>query len=597
MANDGYTQVPPNSTGNKVDCASLSSGANTVYRQRIVIADNTRSANFAVVSSGSLQVLVQNAVAISGSVLAAVSGQVSLGPGTSNIGTINNISAAVSLAAGTNNIGAVSNAAGTALMGAVSLAAGTANIGFLNNISATVLVAGEIANGSSLSTTNKPVLMGGNDSAGGAGGVARTLLLDTSGRVILGAGANNIGAVSVAAGTALMGAVSLAAGTANIGFLNNISATVTVAITTFATAGGQQINVADTANNALRVNVVAGSGSGANPVSIAAGTSNIGFINNISATVLVAGEIANGSSLSTTNKPVLMGGNDSAGGAGGVARTLLLDTSGRIILGTGTNNVGAVSLAAGTANIGSINNISAAVVLGAGSALVGAISVAAGTALMGAVSLAAGTANIGFINNISATVNVAVTSFGSMLVNVNVAAQSAGNILAVQGPVAFNASVTAANQPQLMGGRVKVSISTTATAHAAVWAWFDKAGHQIVQMNAASLHPSATHGPKTVTLSASANTVLVASAGTACIFVTAIKVTSNLAAVTRCDIYETASSAAPEDSTYLAIGGGGYTLQYNPPWVLSAGQALSARLKPSASAQVLATVHFYVGPA
>lgn len=176
----GVVQVPPDSTGKKIDCASVSVSGATVYRQVVVIGDPTSSAGYATVTGGAVKVSGQVSLGPSTNNIGAVS----LAAGTANIGFINNISAPVVLGAGTALIGAISNAAGTALMGAVSLAAGTANIGFINNISAPV---------------------------------------------VLGAGTALIGAVSNAAGTALMGAVSLAAGTANIGFINNISATVNVA--------------------------------------------------------------------------------------------------------------------------------------------------------------------------------------------------------------------------------------------------------------------------------------------------------------------------------------------------------------------------------
>lgn len=501
MAGNGAVVVPPDSTGKNIDCASLSAGGVTVYRQRVVIADGTRSANFAVCSAGSLQTTVQNTVTVSGQV--SVTGSVAI---SNNL----NISAmpAVVLAAGTALIGAVSNGAGTALMGAVSLAAGTAHVGEFNI--------------SLMPAVN----------------------ISTMPAVVLAAGTGTIGAVTVA------------------GFID---------------PSGNQRNVVDSANTALRVNVVAGGAGGG----------------------IVFG--ANQDGASATAAAVLVGGRDSAGG--GLVRTFLTTSTGIQFvtgqvsvtgsvavstLGAGTNNIGqvnvslmpAVALAAGAANIGTINNISAAVVLATGAAHIGEVNIS----IMPAVVLAAGAANIGSINNISAVVSV------------NLAAQSAGFIVAMQGAVAFNASITAGNAPVLMGARVKTSASTTATAHAAVFLWADKAGRQITQLNAACLHPSASHGPKTVTLSSSANTVLVVSAGTACIFVDSLIVTSNLAANTRCDIYETASSAAPEISQYLAASGGGFTMQLNPPWVLSAGQALSARLKPSASAQVLVTVQFHVGP-
>ena len=152
MANS-FVQVPADSTGKKVDAASLDVGVDSVQRQRIILADNTGTSTYATILSsgpagteGGLVVrnIPSGTQTISGTI-DAISAPVVLAAGAANIGFINNISATVivagivSLGAGTNLIGAVSNAAGTALMGAVSLAAGTANIGFINNVSATVL--------------------------------------------------------------------------------------------------------------------------------------------------------------------------------------------------------------------------------------------------------------------------------------------------------------------------------------------------------------------------------------------------------------------------------------------------------------------------
>ena len=46
---DGIVQVAPDSTGKKVDTAEITVGANTVERQRIVIADNATAAALAVI--------------------------------------------------------------------------------------------------------------------------------------------------------------------------------------------------------------------------------------------------------------------------------------------------------------------------------------------------------------------------------------------------------------------------------------------------------------------------------------------------------------------------------------------------------------------
>ena len=54
---DGIVQLAPDSTGKKVDTSEITVGANTVERQRIVLADNSVASNFAGVdSTGNLTV-------------------------------------------------------------------------------------------------------------------------------------------------------------------------------------------------------------------------------------------------------------------------------------------------------------------------------------------------------------------------------------------------------------------------------------------------------------------------------------------------------------------------------------------------------------
>lgn len=260
---NGVVILPPDSTGKQIDCASISVGGVTAYRQRVAIGDNTRSANFAVVSSGSLQVLVQNAVTVTGQV--SVTGSVAIAS-LNGLGKIDGISAAVSIASlnGLGKIDGISAAVSIAslnglgkidgISAAVGLAAGTQHIGEVN-----------------ISIMPAVVLATGTNNIG--------TIQAISAAVGLAAGTNNIGAVSNAAGTALMGAVSLAAGTAKIGYLSKISATVNVAGTfTIGTidkisatavcvnsgfydssAGSTTtVRVGDSANSAIRCNIVAG---------------------------------------------------------------------------------------------------------------------------------------------------------------------------------------------------------------------------------------------------------------------------------------------------------------------------------------------------
>lgn len=197
---DGIVQVPPDSTGKMVDAASMDVGANTVYRQRIVIGDNSATAQFALVTGGALT--ITGTMNISAMPTVTVTGGVAVS-GTAVVSGNVNISVFPALVAGTANIGGV------------SLVAGTSNIGFINNISATVVVAGNV------NISVIPALVAGTANIGFINNISATVTV---------AGNVNISTFpALVAGTANIGAVSLAAGTANIGFINNISATVMVA--------------------------------------------------------------------------------------------------------------------------------------------------------------------------------------------------------------------------------------------------------------------------------------------------------------------------------------------------------------------------------
>ena len=453
-----------------------------------------------------------------------------------------------------SGIQGVSNVAGTALMGVVSLAAGTANIGFLNNISATVVVAGAIS---------------------------------------LAAGTANIGFInniSATVNVAFAGGISLAAGTANIGFLNNISATVVVAGTVSLGAGAANIGII---NNISATVLVAGI------ISLGAGTANIGFINNISASVQVAtGATADFNTLASADQvqtlPIFGIALPASGGAvaGGTATNPIIIAgtvdkisatvivAGVISLGAGAANIGiinnisatvivagVVSLGAGTANIGTLNNISATLstVLAAGTANVGTINNISATI---AAVLAAGTANIGFINNISATVIVAgIVSLGAGTNLIGAVSNAAGT--ALMGAVSLAAGTA----------NIGFINNISATVLAVV------AGYSPAIM-------SASHGPKCVTASTSANVTLIASPGAgANIFVTQIMCGNMSATLTRARIGTSASIATVVQP--MAASGGGFVLHFDPPWMLSASEACLCSVKPDV-ADGFFTVNFFV---
>lgn len=627
---NGFVQVPPQSTGKQVDGASLSVAGQTVIRQRIIIADNASSANYASVVNSALS------VQLNGSGTAIVTGSLGLLAGTANIG-------AVSIGAGTANIGAVSLGAGSSNIGFINnisapvvLGAGAANIGFINGISATVNVAGTLSIGGNTGNASATVgstftLIGGMD-----GSLGRVALTDASGHfvvtgtVVLAAGAANIGSINN-----ISAAVVLGAGAANIGTINNISAAVAITGNVGFIAGATVDGISKTVNCVVAGQIAAGASitvgnvavliggvdggglarniltdnggrqvitgnvvlaAGANVIGtvnnisaavvLGAGAANIGTINNISAAVaitgnvgfiagatvdgisktvncVVAGQIAAGASITAGNVAVLMGGVD----GGGLARNVLMDSGGRQVI------TGNVVLAAGANVIGTVNNISAAVVLGAGAANIGFINgISATVTVTGIVTIGAGANNIGTINNISATA-----------------------FAIVSGPVAVNASVTAGNSPVLIGGRVMMSASTTATVGSAQNLWLDKSGRLVTIMGNPCLAPSASHGPRTVTISTSASIALIAAGGAGVVaFVTGLTITNGSSTLTRADIYETSATATPVVAQYLAASGGGVAMNFDPPWRVSANTALNARVKPSVS-QCLFTIHFYMG--
>lgn len=114
---DAFTQVPPDSTGDKIDTEELTVGANTVNRQRVQIAGAAATDIAPVDSTAGVKVDLgaDNDVTI-GAALPA---------GTNNIGDVDIASA---LPAGTNNIGDVDIAS--------ALPAGTNNIGDVDIASA-----------------------------------------------------------------------------------------------------------------------------------------------------------------------------------------------------------------------------------------------------------------------------------------------------------------------------------------------------------------------------------------------------------------------------------------------------------------------------
>ena len=345
--------------------------------------------------------------------------------------------------------------------------------------------------------------------------------------------AGDMGLVVRQAGTATVtGSVTLS-GTATVAGSVVISGTATVAGVVGLTAGTANIG---TINNISATVTVAG------VVGLTAGTANIGFINNISATVTVAGVVG------------LTAGTANIGSINNISATVVV--------------AGVVGLTAGTANIGSINNISATVTV------TGVVNISA----THSVILAAGTANFGTLNDISRTVQVAVGTPFTI--------QGISTTVTVAGVVNISTTATIVGVVGLTAGTANIgfinNISATVTT-------------KVNTIFANTANPSVSRGPRCVVASTSANVSMVGAPGAGfAIYVTQLAVSNAAPANTLARIGTSASIG--QVTMMMAQSGGGFVMQFTPPWRLSTNEALLGSVKPNAS-EGWFNIHFFVASA
>lgn len=332
------------------------------------------------------------------------------------------------------------------------------------------------------------------------------------------------------------------------------------------------------------------------------------------------------------------------GGPGtGDSQNYVTVVNGALTMGGNINRVsatvtvtGVVTLGAGAANIGTINNISSTVTVQGNIGISAMPNVNIST--MPAVVLAAGAANIGFINGISATVNVAGTfTIGTInnisatviaqitsSVNLNISAMPnvtisampaitgtvniSGSVLAaVTGSVTINAgannigtinnisaAIVLAAGTANIGTINGISAAVALAAGAANIGFINNISAAVRTYQGSLAVPSASHGPKVVTLSTSAAVALVAAPGAALsIYIDNIVVTNGSGTLTRVDIYDASNTAACIVCGFAAASGGGFSTNLNPPAKVSANTALNVRVKPNV-ADVIVTINFHV---
>ena len=505
----GYVQVPPDSTGKKVDCTSISSGA---VRQVIVVGDPTTSSGFATVTGGKLNVNASVGTLPNVTIGSMPNVNVSSMPTVTVQG---NISATI--------IGSVPNI-NISAMPAVNISA-MPNVK-VDTISATVTVAGTVTIG------------------GGSVAVSNNIGVD---RIVQTVNAVLTQAINISS----MPAISIGP----ISTIDKISATVTVAGTVnISTMPAITVSVGPitTIDKISATVTVAGNVTltGTNKIDNISATVNVAVTNS---NLFVSSPVSPGAALAGY-WPVIVGGIDD----GNLVRVLKTDTTGQLQVG-GTVNISSMP-AISVGPISTIDKISATVLVAGNVTLTGTNkidNISATVVVAGVVSISGTVPISGTIDKISAAVAV------SSLPNVNISAMP--NVVLAAG----------ANNIGTLNG-ISATVLVASAYPRAV--------------------PSASHGPVTKSLSASATVALAAAPGIGLsVYVTSMLVTNGSPTLTQLQVYEASATGAPTLAPYLAASGGGFQHTFDPPWKVSANTALNARLKPSVVGVVTVTLNFVVG--
>jgi hypothetical protein len=187
---------------------------------------------------------------------------------------------------------------------------------------------------------------------------------------------------------------------------------------------------------------------------------------------------------------------------------------------------------------------------------------------------------------------------GTGTFSVQIGAETA-NRVEVMGDVAHDAA--AAGNPVLIGGRANQTEPAAVADADAVYSWMDQQGRTVVVLNfPANVAADDTHGPKSVTITATTNTQLLAAPGAGqSIYVTRAKASNTSATKTICNLVEGGTAGGTDgtirDSASLAADGGGYVDRFDPPWKLAANTALFGRLGTSVT-DVRVNLMYFVAP-
>lgn len=181
---------------------------------------------------------------------------------------------------------------------------------------------------------------------------------------------------------------------------------------------------------------------------------------------------------------------------------------------------------------------------------------------------------------VTGTVNISGTALCAVTGTVNISGTVAVAAVAISG------TATVAGTVSLGAGTANIGSINNISASVAT---------AVKTIFASAAVPSATRGPRHVVASTSANATLIAAPGAGmAIFITSLAVSNASGSNTKARVGTSASIG--QVTHMMAASGGGFVMQFTPPWMLSTNEACVASVKPNAS-EGLFNVHYYVASA
>ncbi len=379
----------------------------------------------------------------------------------------------------------------------------------------------------------------------------------------------------------------------------------------FHAVDGAGDSITDDANNAIRVNIVAGAGSGgtaiADEAAFTEGSTSFTPVGGVLNDTIASDPTEDqGAAFRITAKRALHvnlrsnAGTEltvTDGSAAGTIGLHALGTDGTNAQIISTNTTGHVNIADGGNSITVDGSVS----------ITGSVD----TELPAAAALADNTANptvpgVGaFLMAFDGTnwdrVQTGAAATGSIKVDGSAATQPvAGTVTANAGTGTFAVGGVAAHDAAVSGNPVRIAGKANQNEPAAVAdgdttdIWTDQQGRIVTVAGFPANVAASTHGPNTSTLTSTTETTIVTGVSSNSIHVTELACSNTSATLSRVD-FRDGTAGTIRWSMAAAANGGGFVQRFSPPWKLTAAANLTAQLS-AAVTDVRVNVHYFIAP-